>query len=245
MSRAILASFIGLILLAPILLGAPFGHPVEQITVSVEALNLLVQNSKTAFERRYTTLWRLAPDERPKGARRVTLESRFPSTKYVTHLVSKLGYDGSAAFATMVRGHLPWMCPVTDRRKGRGANPGHDDERNDHPIATQLSKDSDDTPYSEEKLRLAIQESAYQKITDPRHPYIPAAPSCRKTVGGGHKKEKMSQELARRRWDDNTRAAVFEIVYQRQSTKRVAAARGLRVENLYRYATSLRADLHA
>jgi hypothetical protein len=206
MSRAILASFIGLVLLAPIILGAPLGHPVEQITVSVEALNLLVQNSETAFERRYTTLWRLAPDERPKGARRVTLESRFPSIKYLTYLVSELGYDGSAAFAAMARGHLPYLHAV-DRRKARGANP--------------------------------------DPVVHPRHPYIPASPGRRTTVGGGLTKEKVSRALAQRAWDDNTREGVFEVVYFRQSAKRVAAERGLKLTTVYQYSSRLRADLCA
>jgi hypothetical protein len=182
-------------------------------------------------------MWRMTPDERPKGARRITLHSRFPSTADITYLVSTLGYDGSAAFATMVRGHLPWMYPTPDRRKSRAVDPEKELVK---AVGAKI-----DTEYTEEALRQATRVATQEGIADPQHPYIPAAPSCRKTVGGGFKKERVSQALARRRWDDNTRAAIFEIVYQRQSTKRVAAARGLRVETLYPYASSLRADLRA
>jgi len=51
-------------------------------------------------------------ERRPYKARRVRLQSRFPSLGYLTYLVSQLGY---AAFAAMVQAHQPWLRTV-DRR---------------------------------------------------------------------------------------------------------------------------------
>jgi hypothetical protein len=58
---------------------------------------------------------------RPHGARRVRLQTRFPSARYLTYLVAELGYDGSAAFAAMVQAHQPWLRSV-DRRRGTGSH---------------------------------------------------------------------------------------------------------------------------
>src|SRR5258708_5273112 len=48
-------------------------------------------------------------EARPHGARRVRLQTRFPSLGFLTNLVRNLGYDGSAALAAMVQAHQPWL----------------------------------------------------------------------------------------------------------------------------------------
>jgi hypothetical protein len=59
---------------------------------------------------------------RPHGARRVHLQTRFPSMAYLTYLVAELGYDGSAAFAAMVQAHQPWLRSGDRSRRGTGPN---------------------------------------------------------------------------------------------------------------------------
>jgi hypothetical protein len=54
-------------------------------------------------------------EARPKRPR-AKLSSNYPSTAYLARLVSELGYNGHAAFAASVRGHLPWL-QLIDRRK--------------------------------------------------------------------------------------------------------------------------------
>jgi len=48
-------------------------------------------------------------EPRPKNARRVLVRSNFPSPDYLRHLVAELGYNGHAAYAAVVRGHLPFL----------------------------------------------------------------------------------------------------------------------------------------
>jgi hypothetical protein len=84
-----------------------------------------------------------------------------------------------------------------------------------------------------------------QGPADPIHPYVPASPSRRTKVGGTYHKEKVVRALEQRRWDDNVRAAVFEVVHSKQSAKRVAAQRGLKIATVYQYANRLREDLKA
>ena len=71
-----------------------------------------------------TPMW--TAHSRPSGARRVRVSSNLPSAARVKYLVHKLGYNGNAAFAAMIRGHLPWL-QLSDRRKDGavGSHPEH------------------------------------------------------------------------------------------------------------------------
>lgn len=153
-------------------------------------------------------------EARPRGARRVHLQTRFPSLGYLTHLVKDLGYDGNAAFAAMVQAHQPWLRSV-DRRRAHVVDA--DPERGTAP-------------------------RAYSRLVSVVHPYVPAAPSRRLTTGGGLTKEQVLGELARKQWDIRTKNAVFEIVYLRRSSLQVSNETGIPVETLYVYASRLRQD---
>lgn len=71
-------------------------------------------------------------EPRPKGARRVRVRTNYPSADYLRYLVHELGYNGHAAYAAVVRGHLPWLH-LADRRRtkegkaqrGVGRHPEH------------------------------------------------------------------------------------------------------------------------
>lgn len=154
-------------------------------------------------------------ERRPYKARRVRLQSRFPSLGYLTYLVSELGYDGNAAFAAIVQAHQPWLRTV-DRRRARAV-------------------DADP--------RRGTAPRAYSRLVSVVHPYVPAAPSRRLTTGGGLTEEQVRRELARKRWDSKTKNAVFEIVYLRRSTLQVSNESAIPVETLYVYASRLRQDI--
>jgi len=154
-------------------------------------------------------------EPRPHNARRVRLQSRFPSLGYLTYLVSQLGYDGRAAFAATVRAHQPWLGTV-DRRR---ANP--------------IDADT-----------LAVTEGRqYTPIACVVQPYIPAAPGRRTKVGGGFTEEQVREALRTKRWDERMRQAVFEIVYRRRSNLEVSNESGLALETLYVYASRLRKEI--
>lgn len=154
-------------------------------------------------------------EARPRGARRVRPQTRFPSLGYLTYLVRDLGYDGNAAFAATVQAHKPWLRTV-DRRRA-------------HPVDADPQKRTAPRTYS--------------RIVSVVHPYVPAAPSRRLTTGGGLTKEQVQRELARRRWDNRTKNAVFEIVYLRRSPLQVSNESGIPVETLHVYASRLRQDI--
>lgn len=154
-------------------------------------------------------------EARPHGARRVRLQTRFPSLGYLTYLVRDLGYDGNAAFAAMVQAHQPWLR-ASDRRRA-------------HPVDADSQR--------------GTAPRAYSRIVSVVHPYVPAAPSRRLTTGGGLTKEQVQRELARKRWDNWTKNAVFEIVYLRRSSLQVSNESGIPVETLYVYASRLRQDI--
>jgi len=154
-------------------------------------------------------------EPRPHGARRVKLHSNFPSAGDLHYLVSELGYDGSAAFAATAQGHQ-WWLRVSDRRHANGFS------------ADQQTG----------------QNHGYSNFA-PAHPYYPVSPARRTKVGGGLPKQDVVRALEQRGWDDNTRAAIFDVVYYKLSARQVAAQRGLKVATIYQYASRLRGDLRA
>ena len=155
-------------------------------------------------------------EARPNGARCIQARTRFPETGYLTYLVSEVGYEPSAAIAALSRAHNPWTR-LPDRRR---ANASNADEQ------------------------ILGQNHEYSSFA-PARPYYPASPSRRTKVGGAYPKEKVLRALARRGWNDNTQAAIFEVVYYKQSAKRVAAQRGLKLATVYQYSSRLREDLKA
>jgi len=156
-------------------------------------------------------------DERPYGARTVRLRSRFPSAGYLTRLVSKFGYEDSAAIAALSRAHEPWTR-VSDRRHANGGP----DFNADAQIIRQVHEHSSFTP---------------------AHPYYPMSPSRRTRVGGGLTEEQVQKGLKKMRTDDKTKKALLEIVYRRRSTLQVADEFDRPAETLYRYATRLRGHI--
>jgi hypothetical protein len=155
-------------------------------------------------------------EARPNGARRVQARSRFPCADYLTYLVSELAYEPSAAIAALSHAHSPWTR-LPDRRR---ANAFNADEQN------------------------GGQKHEYSSFA-PAHPYYPASPSRRTKVGGAYAKEKVLRALEQRGWNDNTQAAIFEVVYYKQSATQVAAQRGLKLATVYQYSSRLRQDLKA
>jgi hypothetical protein len=77
-------------------------------------------------------------------------------------------------------------------------------------------------------------------LAQPHHPFVAASPTRRTLKGGGMSREQVRAAMQQMRLDKNTWGAMFEIVFQRQSTKDVAARRDLSVENLYVYASRVR-----
>jgi hypothetical protein len=77
----------------------------------------------------------------------------------------------------------------------------------------------------------------------PEHPYRPESPTQRTTKGGGLKKEKVTEAIAKHRWDDRHSTAVFEVVYMQRKPFLVAASLGLRLTTLYQYSSRVRTDL--
>jgi len=168
-------------------------------------------------------------EPRPYKARRVRLQSRFPSLGYLTYLVSQLGYDGHAAFAATVRAHKPWMRTV-DRRR---ANSIEVDD-----VVTKFGPGNESS-----ELTPKVNWSKSSKLASPR-PYIPTAPGRRTKVGGGLTNEQVRQALAKKRWDERMKEAVFEIVYRRRSSLQVSSESGIPAETLYVYASRLRKEVH-
>jgi hypothetical protein len=73
-------------------------------------------------------------DEPPKRDT-VKVLSNYPSTAYLIRLVSELGYNGHAAFSSMIRGHLPWLQLIDRRKKGAKYKIGVHPEHPYHPAA--------------------------------------------------------------------------------------------------------------
>lgn len=83
----------------------------------------------------------------------------------------------------------------------------------------------------------------YAPIVSVVHPYVPAAPSRQSKVGRGLTKEQVRRALVKKRWDTETKNAVFEIVYRRRSSLQVSNESGVPVETLYVYSSRLRRDI--
>jgi len=152
-------------------------------------------------------------EPRPQGARRVRLESRFPNAGYLTYLVSKLGYNGNAAFAAVVQAHQPWLR-VVDRRH-----------------ATSIANVDEPTAQK------------YSSFVSAVHPYCPAAPFRSTRVGGGLTRGQVQKALAKKRWGSEIKEAIFEIVYRRRSTLEISKESAVPAKILYVYASRLRQDL--
>jgi hypothetical protein len=73
-------------------------------------------------------------EERP-ARDTVKAHSNYPSTAYLIRLVSELGYNGHAAFSSMIRGHLPWLQLIDRRKKGAKERIGVHPEHPYHPAA--------------------------------------------------------------------------------------------------------------
>jgi hypothetical protein len=158
-------------------------------------------------------------DERPLGARRVRVQSDFPSRTLVKRLCEELAYPKEAASAFFIRAHAPWMTPSPDRRKN---------------VCTSISETN-----RGKKQRNSV------ALPQPAHPYNPASPSRRTRIGGGLTEEQVRAGLRKMRTDDKTKTALFEIVYRKRSTLQVADEFGLAAENLYVYACRLRNHIRA
>lgn len=158
-------------------------------------------------------------EQRPKGARSVRVQSVFPHAEYLRYLVSKQGYEGSAAIAALSRAHNPWVR-VSDRHQRTCVDADAQNERQYYGA-----------------------QNPGQNAFAPAHPYYPVAPSRRTKVGGGLTKEQVQRALANTRWDPQMKQAVFEIVYRRRSTLDVSNESGRPVEILYVYASRLRKNL--
>jgi hypothetical protein len=167
-------------------------------------------------------------EARPHGARRVPLQSRFPSLGYLTYLVSELGYDGRAAFAATTQAHQPWLRTV-DRRRAKSIDVDA--------VVTKFGRGNESS-----ELTPKVNWSKSSKLVSPR-PYIPAAPGRRTKVAGGLTNEQVRQALAKKRWDKRMKEAVFEIVYRRRSNLQVSNESGIPVETLYVYASRLRKEI--
>jgi len=126
-----------------------------------------------------------------------------------------LGYDGNAAFAAIVQAHQPWLHSV-DRRRAN-------------------SVDAD--------AQAKTVRRQYSPIVSVVHPYVPAAPSRRSKTGSGLPEKQVHQALAKKRWGDQMKKAVFEIVYGRRSSLEVSNESGIAVETLYVYASRLRQEI--
>jgi hypothetical protein len=172
--------------------------------------------------RRHLTIGVGWGEPRPKAARRQRLRSNFPSPDFVRRLVVEMEYSPEAALAAIAWAHKPWAHPKSDRRKA-------------------IAPDADEQGVT--------RSTGHQSLVDPNHPYNPAAPSRRTLRGGGFSPKQVRQGLSRMRADGRVGDALFEIVYRRRSTKKVAEEFDLSPENLYVYASRLRqhirADLHA
>jgi hypothetical protein len=156
-------------------------------------------------------------DERPHGAREVRLHTQFPSAGYLAKLVSDYGYEPSAALAALSRAHEPWTRPPADRRTANAFNADGPGRGVNHEYSSFASE----------------------------HPYHPASPMLRTTSGGGFKKQKVTEAIAKHRWDDKHSTAVFDVVYLQREPFLVAASLGLKVETVYQYSSRVRADLRA
>lgn len=156
-------------------------------------------------------------EERPR-AKTVPIESHFPESKYLERL-AELGFPKAAVLACLIQAHKPWMRPPADRRSAKPVK--YEKDRDDH--ETLGGKD-------------------YQEFGDPDHAYVPGAPSRRTFFGGGFTKEQVVRAIERRRWDDATSQAVFEIVYTRRFSKEVAEERKLPLKRLHEYAWRVRKD---
>jgi len=74
--------------------------------------------SRNSLRARLSTAPIYRGEPRPSLAATVHFESHFPSVGYLNRLVSELGYDRRAADAAIIRAHIPWTRPKSDRKKG-------------------------------------------------------------------------------------------------------------------------------
>jgi hypothetical protein len=84
------------------------------------------------------------------------------------------------------------------------------------------------------------EKPGYSTLVSVVHPYVPAAPVRRTTVGGGLTEQQVIAALRKMRTDESTKSALLEIVYRRRSTLEVSNESGVPVETLYVYASRLR-----
>jgi hypothetical protein len=162
----------------------------------------------------------------PSGYRAVKLQTEFPSLLYLIKLCRDFGYTWSAAGAALPQAHAPWAHPHSDKR--RNACTGLSDIEGD----AESGGDYRNPQY--------FPQSGSQEYFDVEHPYVPASPARRMKVGGGLTRQQVQEGLKSMRVDENTKEALIEIVYQRRSTRDVAAQRGLHRPSLYVYASRLR-----
>jgi hypothetical protein len=168
-------------------------------------------------------------EPRPRGARRVRIQTRFPSIGYLTYLVRDLGYDGNAALAAMVQAHQPWLRSVDRSRASVNAQTEYEGTLEADFFAG----------YQDDSWR----KSGRSPLVSVVRPYIPAVPSRRLNGGGGLTEEQVQRALVKKRWDARMKKAIFEIVYRRRSCLQVSNESGIPVEILYVYASRLRQDI--
>jgi hypothetical protein len=154
-------------------------------------------------------------EARPKGYREVHLTSNYPSSSYLTDLVSNYGYSGSAAFSAMSHAHTPWVYQI-DRRHARTLEGG-----------------DNETPATEHE---------HQVIMGDR-PYVPASPFTESTMPT-FKKKTVQAEIDKHRWSPEHKTACFDVVYLKREPELVAASLGyLNVQTVSRHATRIRHDI--
>ena len=167
--------------------------------------------------RRHRTIGVVWGDPRPTRARRQTLRSAFPPPRFLHDLVTELGYPPDAALAAFARPQKIHGFP--DRRRKVAFNSDGQFERKTN--------------------------KGYQRLDYGDNSYMPEAPTRCTLTGGGLTEEQVRHGLSKMRADGRVGQALFEIVYRRRSTKRVAEEFNLTPDNLYVYASRLRGHLRA
>ena len=156
-------------------------------------------------------------EPRPAGYRPTKLHMQFPTFGSLLKLCEKYGYPWSAASAALTRAHVPWVRPHSDKRKKVCPSLNGTDE--------------------------GERQYASQEICDPAHPYVPAAPARRTTVGGGFTRVEVSEAIGRHGWDDKTNNAIFEIFFCGKSASEAAKVWGRNAGTLHQYCSAVRKSI--
>lgn len=155
-------------------------------------------------------------EERPLGARIITLKTKYPSLPYMIRLCGRYEYIWDAMAAAMSQAHAPHLHPVSDRRSYGIFEKGEDDDYE----GSSAHRDN-------------------HGIVDPTHPYAPTSPS-RRTTHGFIPRVQVVNVIGNHGWDTQTTYALFDVFCKGKSPKEAADERGLHVTTLYKYADIIR-----